>query len=157
MKTPTIPHDGRPAFTLEPYTNPAPLPSNMRLTEESELVGHTIAALITNPYGPAARRANSDCMVIVTQTRCWLVLQAEGDGDDGACISVRDSSYELSHALSDYLSAHDMLMAGLIGHSEYAVARAAEDAKASEALRLKDVERAASLRRELALLEATAK
>lgn len=155
MNTQTTSTDGRPVLALEPYADPAPLPSNMRLTKESELSGHTIAALITNPSGPAVTYSNSDFVVIVTATRCWLVLEAECD-DDSAHMSVRGATYDKA-SLNDYVSAHDMLMAGLIHQCQYEAARAQEAEKVKEAQRLKDIERAASLRRELALLEATAK
>lgn len=152
MKQTSTPTDDRPAFELASYDAPAPLPSDKRLTHESELKGHTITALITDPSGRLGSQAT---VVIVTETRCWLVLEAEsGDRDEDPSINVSGgNSYPPALTLSDYLSARDMFTAGLILQGEFDALWALE----LEKERLRKANRANQLRRELATLEAETK
>lgn len=134
-------NDGRPAFALESYSAPSPLPHDKQLTRESELVGHTIAAMVMEPCGAV----NAD-VVIVTETGCWLVIVAEVD-DDEPILNVNTSTVRV---LRDYLSAGDMLSAGLILEGEFDAIRTAE----MERERIVKQQRARNLRQEADRLEA---
>jgi hypothetical protein len=149
MKTTITPSDDRPDFALESYSAPAPLPHNQRLLHTAELIGHTIAAMIIDPCGSMA----SSCAVVVTETRCWLVIEAENDAiDEEPRISLARSGGP-SRVLSDYLTASDMLAAGLLHKGEFDAIRNIEIEKE----RQQKVDRAERMRKQLTALEAEIK
>lgn len=122
------------------------LDQEIQLRDMSDLVGHTIKAVIEHPAGKRDVQ-----VVIVTETGCWMALSAEGGSyDEAPTIEVEPSYYGASDIpLGDYLSAGDAFHSGLINQSTY------------ELLRLKEMEekeaekktKADRLRRQLAELE----
>lgn len=120
---------------------PEPLPEGVRLTDIHELAGHTIKAVFE---GMECKQPAD--LVIVTETRCWMALQAVEDGPDNTFIG---DSYGTSSNLGDFVAATDLLQAGCITGDEHVVLKAAEDkTKAEEQAR-----HAAYYRRKLAELE----
>ena len=132
------------SYAINPQSTP--LPRDCQIRDVKNLVGHTIKAVIENPTGPQ----NVD-VVIVTETGCWLALNAEGG-------SYEDKPYLVTHPpyaggadvpLEEYLSAQDALLAGLVNQPTYELLRARElEAEAAD-----KKARAEKLRRELAALE----
>ena len=120
------------------------LDQDIQLRSAESLVGHTIKAVIQSPGGK--RQAS---LVIVTETGCWLALDAENDGEC-AILEVDPPYYGGSDIpLGDYLSAHDAFTHGLINKPTHDVLKAKEDeAEAEEKKRKAD-----RLRKELAELE----
>ena len=120
------------------------LDKGIQLRSAESLVGHTIKAVIQSTGG---KRQVS--LVIVTETGCWLALDAQNDGDY-AILEVEPTFYGGADIpLGDYLSAHDAFMHGLINKPTHDFLRAKEDeAEAEEKKRKAD-----RLRKELAKLE----
>lgn len=124
---------------------PAPLPSGEQLRYFDQLVGHTILAVFEGSL--CAPHVD---VVIVTETKCWLVAHADHDGDS-AFIVVKD--YGLHHSLSHYVKAKDLFDAACINQGEFDVLRKAEEAReAVERERQKN-----QLRRQLESLENASK
>jgi len=116
----------RPAFELESYVDTS-LPSGIMLASESDLKGHTVLALITDPAG---KECGSGDVVIVTETLCWLVIRAEAEYDDELSIGILNSyrrGANKTERLTDYLSAGDMYSADLINKPEFDILVAKED------------------------------
>jgi hypothetical protein len=130
---------------------PEPLPANQQLTDVDQLQGHSILAVFDLPNG----RYQAD-LVIVTESGCWLVMNAEVDGcgEDAASIAVvRHRGYTTNQRdLSDYVSANELLRAGVINTGEHARLRAMEQEREAA----KNAETAARLRAQLARLELNA-
>ena len=145
----------RPAFELESYEDKT-LPEGKRLLTEEDLVGHNIKAMVTYPNGRLSYRAS---LVIVTETRCWLVLDTTESYscEEKASINVRQchsSGYSRNIApqaetLHDYLDASDMFHHGLISSAQRDALLEIEAAAESK----KKQEKAVELRKELAKLE----
>ena len=87
------------------------------------LVGHTIKAVIENPSGKRDVSA-----VLITETGCWLALDADGGTCDEKPYVTVDPPYAGSSdvPLSEYLTAVDMMHAGLINLPTYELLRAKE-------------------------------
>lgn len=125
---------------------PEPLPSGERFRYFEQLVGHKILAVFEDSLC-----ASHVDMVIVTETKCWLVAHADHDGDS-AFIVVNDEGY-YQKSLNDYVKAKDLMDSGCINQGEYEVLRKVE--KEREAVtreRQKDL-----LRRQLESLENASK
>lgn len=142
----------RPVFELESYDDES-LPHGKRLTDEGQLKGHTILAMLMDVSGPLAGGKET---VIVTETHCWLVLDSTDDQcyDEKAGIQIdlgssRWNSTRPEETLQDYLSAEELFDIGVIVASELDFLiekrnQAKKDEKAKEV---------ASLRQQLAELE----
>ena len=122
------------------------LDQEIQLRNLDDLVGHTIKAVIEHPMGK-----RDVAVVIVTETGCWLALNAEGGSyDEAPTIEVDPSYYGGSDIpLGDYLSAVDALHHGLINQATFELLRAKE-------IEEKEAEKKAKadrLRRQLAELE----
>lgn len=117
-----------------------------QLRSLEHLVGHTIKAVIENPCG---KRDVS--VVLITETGCWLALDADGGTHDEKPYVTIDPPYAGSSdvPLSDYLSAVDMVQAGLVNQATYELLREKERA-ARAAERKAEADR---LRRKLQELE----
>lgn len=147
----------RPPFELKSYED-ATLPVGQRLTDENQLDGHTIKAVISCPSG---RLGDQVDMVIVTETLCWLVLETSDNycHEERASVQVRQCSGgrwsnstqapKPAETLHDYLSAEQMLRYGLVSHGQHAALLALEK-EAEEKERSQKAER---LRKQLAELE----
>lgn len=133
-----------PPFELESYEDKT-LQVGTRLLDETELVGHTIKAVVDYPLGRLGSQVD---MVIVTETLCWLVLETEDSYscEERASITVRGRlySYQASETLHDYLNADQLLEYGLISSGQHQslteienAAKLAEQAKEVETLRAK--------------------
>lgn len=150
----------RPPFELESYEDQT-LPCGQRLSDERDLVGHTIKAVITHPTG---RLGDEVDMVIVTETLCWLVLEADQPYcvEERATVSVRpcrggqwshsSQAVKPAETLHDYLGAAEMLSNGLVSHPQYLALVQIEE-QANEDARQK---KADALRKQLAALEGSA-
>lgn len=128
---------------------PEPLPANLQLQDADELTGHSILAVFDSPNG----RYQVD-LVIVTATGCWLALEAETDGcgEDSASIQNvgRYRRYSTEPALlSDYVSAKELLRAGVINSGEHERLRAVEKEREAE----ENARKVGRLRQQLAMLE----
>jgi len=120
------------------------LDQETQLRSVNGLIGHTIKAVIQSTGG---KRQVS--LVIVTETGCWLALDAQNDGDY-AILEVEPTFYGGADIpLGDYLSAHDAFTNGLINKAAYDILKAKE----TEAEVAKINARAKRLREELAKLE----
>lgn len=142
-----------PAFELESYHDET-LPHNRRLESFQDLVGHTIAHVFDNccwqeGYGET---------IFVTETRCWLVLQAEDGGCDyQAEIKVAtDGEYGWERRkrgraalLSDYILPSDLFRAGLCTAAEMELLEQQQAKK----LEIERASQAEVLRAQLAELE----
>lgn len=119
---------------------------DIQLRNLEDLVGHTIKAVIENPVGK-----RDVAVVIVTETGCWLALNAEGGSyDEAPTIEVDPSYYGGSDIpLGDYLSAGDAFQNGLINQATYELLRVKEE----EARQAEKKAKAARLRKQLAELE----
>lgn len=144
--------NNRPEFSLEPYEDQA-LPHGKRLTDQEQLKGHTILAMLMNVSGPLAGGTET---VIVTETHCWMVLDSTDPQcyDDKAEIEIeRDpcqwNSSKSPETLQDYLSAEELFSIGVI----VAVERELLVEKRKQAEQQEKEKKAARLRRELAELE----
>lgn len=138
--------DERPDFELERYEDKT-LKHGEQLFDSSELVGHTILAVISDPAGPFSDGTE---IVIVTETRCWMVIEAE-DGyscEEAASAVIQHKGHGNSKVLNDYLSAADMRHAGLCGQGEYELLRKSETEREEK----KKAEKADRLRKQLAEL-----
>lgn len=142
----------RPPFELEHTTEPDPLPRDVQLADEDDLKGHTIAAVFIGPVG------RYQCeMVIVTETRCWLVFDTERDGgccdDDGGEIVVKGNRAHYGGAeatLADYVPARSLHAQGIISGSVLAQLQLVENERKAK-------EKADKVKRlELALQQAKA-
>ena len=149
MQTPTTASTESTAFALESYEDET-LPAGERLLTEEDLVGHTIKAVIIHPMGRLSDQAD---VVIVTNTLCWLVLQAEDSYscDERSSITVRGRTYgvDLSETLFDYLGASDMFRHGLVTDAQRDALLDIEAAKEQE----QNKKKADALRAQLAYLE----
>lgn len=121
---------------------PDPLPENERLKYWSDLEGHTIAATFEDPLG----RFDVE-LVIVTTTGCWLVVSSEIEDSEHSRIYVEQHTGEV---LSDFVSARELLNAGLISQVEFTQLDGVEKARKEE----ENKRKAERLRKQLAELEA---
>ena len=117
-----------------------------QLRSLEHLVGHTIKAVIENPCG---KRDVS--VVLITETGCWLALDTDGGTHDEKPYVMVDPPYASSSdvPLSEYLTAVDMMHAGLVNQATYELLREKERA-AQAAERKAEADR---LRRKLQELE----
>jgi hypothetical protein len=122
------------------------LDQDRQIRDWDGLVGHTIKAVVASPSGPMDVAA-----VIVTETGCWMAIDAEsGAHDEAPSVFVSFPYYGSDDVpLNQYLSAADSLHAGLINQATYQLLRAKEDAAKAESKKRK----AEHLRRQLAELE----
>lgn len=144
----------RPSFELETYEDQT-LAHNARLNELQNLVGHTV----THVFDRCQERGDTSELLLVTETGCWIVLEAKTDDWDKEYNTICVvADHELSSArrqlrrpelISDYISPEELFEAGLCGLGErdqlIAQKKALND-KARE-------EKAARLRAELTKLE----
>ena len=141
-------------FELTHPEPPPTLPVSKMLTSTDDLVGHTIRAVFDGPNGE--RKAE---MVIVTETGCWLALQAEAPdacGDDADILVCKDSAWsawgnrkgELC-TLADFVSPIQLHLEGIISSSELEYLNSAKQQRDAK----RNAERAARLRAEAARLE----
>lgn len=141
----------QPAFALESYQDKT-LPNGKQLLHLNDLVGHTIRAAVTDPSGQYQCHA-----VFVTETDCWLALDAELAGcciEDGIELKVcGDHWNKEAQTLSQYLSVADMRLANLATPGELAALQVIEDQKAAT----NKAEQVARLRLQLAELEGAGK
>ena len=135
-------------FTLTPDEPDAPLPEGERLNEDHELIGHKIIAVIE---GSLSRLADGNQMVLITETRCWMVIGAESECDSEYPRIIRD--YNRKETLHDWVSAADLLADGVITPAEAALLEKVEQEQA----RRKKEKQAEWLRAQLAELEGGAK
>ena len=141
MSTPT-----RPAFELQSYEDKT-LPEGVQLFSLEALAEHTIKAVVTDPDGELQCKA-----VFVTETNCWLALDAESAGcwEDGIDLKVcGDHWSQKTQTLSQYLSVQDMRNANLATPAQLAGLQAIEDERAAKV----KAEKADQLRKQLAELE----
>lgn len=129
---------------------PEPLPTNSRLTDEEQLIGHEIRAVFCSTSGTYG---HAD-MVIVTATGCWIVFEIDGSAIDDAELYVDRGRYisGTPTELIGYVSASDLLHANCVTDSEYRRLRALEDEHAETERQRK----ANHLRQQLAELEGKA-
>jgi len=122
------------------------LDQEIQLRSLEGLVGHTIKAVIESTGGKRHAR-----LVIVTDTGCWLALDATSDGDrDYEILEVDPPGLGMADIpLGDYLSAHDAFTHGLINKPTHNILRAKEE----EAVAAEKKRKADRLRKELAELE----
>ena len=136
-----------PAFALQSYEDKT-LPEGEQLFSLESLVGHTIRAVVTCPNGELQCQA-----VLVTETDCWLALDAEMAGccpEDGVDVKVCGDHWRpKSQTLSQYLSVEDMRFSNLATPAQLAGLQAIADQKAAA----EKAEKAARLRKQLAQLE----
>lgn len=127
------PGGAAPAFELESYDDTT-LASNARLNTAAELVGHQVIAVVEHPCGPHAGHAQ---LVIVTETFCWMVIEAKTSfsNDDDTYIAVRRAEGWVVPAttLADYLSADEQLSAGLIPEAVFDALKAKEESETAQA------------------------
>lgn len=95
---------------------PDPLPEGERFTRMEQLVGHTIKAVFED-----TTRAQ---LVIVTDTLCWIPLNADGDGDS-TYISVPYVGFQ--KGLTDFVPAGPLFHSGCITQADYAELKKVED------------------------------
>lgn len=134
-----------PAFELESYDDKT-LPHNKRLESFQELVGHTIAHVFDDCW----ELEGEGEVIFVTETRCWLVLDADVHLDEHAEIKVAtDTEFSWKRnqrgraaLLSDYVQPGELFHAGLCTAGELELLKqqqanrtAAEHAKQAEVLR----------------------
>lgn len=121
------------------------LDQDIQIRSLEGLIGHTIKAVM-KPTGK--RQAD---IVIVTETGCWLALQAEGGSYDEAPTLEVDPPYYGGQdiPLGDYLSAHDAFCNGLVNQPTYELLKAKEAEEAEAQKKVK----ANLLRKQLAKLE----
>jgi hypothetical protein len=115
-----------------------PQPTNGRITDFSEWQEKTIRCVISNPSGP---RGYSVSAVVVFEDDTWSTLIAQGAGacEDEAHITLGSDSLNPAR-ITDYLSAQDLLQAGMVNQAQFEHLRAIEDAKRKEHL-LRQAER----------------
>lgn len=95
---------------------PDPLPEGERFTRIEQLVGHTVKAVFEDTKGAQ--------LVIVTDTLCWLPMDADSDGDS-TYIAV---PYVGAHrTLTDFVPATPLFHAGCITQAAYADLKKIED------------------------------
>ncbi len=136
----------RPAFALTSYENKK-LPEGIQLFSLEDLEGHTIKAVVTDPGGELHCNA-----VFVTETDCWLALDAQMDGgwEDGVSLRVcGDQWRNTPQTMSQYLSVDDMMLANLATPAQLAGLQLIADQKAAQ----ERARKAEQLRKELAELE----
>lgn len=123
-----------------------PLDQDCQIRDWEGLVGHTIKAVIQSPAGALDVSA-----VIITETGCWMALDADGG-------SYEEKPYVEIHPpygggqdipLDRYVSATDMWQAGLINQSTHQMLRAKEEEKEAAERKVK----ADRLRKQLQELE----
>jgi hypothetical protein len=120
------------------------LDQEIQLRSLEGLVGHTIKAVIESTGGKRHVR-----LVIVTDTGCWLALDATNDGDY-AILEVDPPGLGMADIpLGDYLSSHDAFTNGLINKPTHDILWAKEE----EAVAAEKKRKADRLRKELAELE----
>ena len=121
------------------------LDQDVQIRSLEGLVGHTIKAVMV----PTGKRQAD--IVIVTETGCWLAIQAEGGTYDEDLTLEVDPPYYGSQdiPLGDYLSAHDAFHHGLVNQPTYELLKAKEQ----EAREAEKKVKADRLRKQLADLE----
>lgn len=125
---------------------PEPLPSNSRLTDEDQLIGHEVRGVFINTRGTYGHAA----MVIVTATGCWMVFDIDGVARDDASITVDAGHYQREPVeLIGYVRSFDLLHANCVTEPEYRRLVALEEAHAVTERQRK----ANHLRQQLAELE----
>ena len=122
------------------------LKKNRQLREWTDLTGHTIKSVIDYPCGKRNVSA-----VIITETGCWMVLDTEGNAFYEKPLILVDPPYcgGQDIPLDEYLSAREMLHAGLINDATYKVL---DDKQRQEADRAKKA-KVELLRKQLEELE----
>lgn len=130
-------------FTLTPAEPNEPLPEGIRLNYEYELVGHKIIAVIDEGL---SRLANGNEIVLITETRCFMVIGADRDGDHVWPQTLTD--YGNHETLHDWVSSSSLLAAGVISAGEAELLRKAEEEREQQE-RQQEAER---LRARLAVL-----
>lgn len=95
------------------------LPWNKRLLAESELEGHKILAVFLEPCNKHGE-SYAD-LVIVTETGCFLVFNAESDacGEDASIEVAGHWKYDKNVVLHDFVSAANLYSHGVVNHGEY--------------------------------------
>lgn len=124
-----------------------PLDQDCQIRDWDELVGHTIKAVIESPLGKRNVSA-----VIITETGCWMAIDADGGSlHDEKPYALIDPPYHGGGdiPLDQYLSANDLLRAGLINQATYQLLKEKEDQEAAAAKKAK----AERLRKQLQELE----
>lgn len=126
---------------------PDPLPTNSRLTDEDQLIGHEVRGVFINTRGTYGHAA----MVIVTATGCWMVFDIDGVALDDASITVDAGHYQRGPVeLIGYVRSFDLLHSNCVTEPEYRRLAALErEHEETERLR-----KANHLRQQLAELEA---
>lgn len=127
---------------------PEPLPSNSRLQNMEELIGHEVRAMFDDTRGIYGHAA----LVIVTATGCWLVLDIEGYGLDDAYVTAERDYSATPVELIGYVPSDQLLAANCITDAEYRRLKALEEQHAETERQRK----ANQLRRQLAELEGKA-
>lgn len=147
----------QPAFELESYEDTS-LPHGERLTNEDQLKGHTVKAVVDHLQGRLGHQAE---MVIITETLCWLVLDTSNNycSEEKAGIEVRQChGGRFSHTrksttpvetLHDYLGADVMFRYGLVSAGQHIALLAIEAAAEQK----ENQEKASLLRKQLSELE----
>lgn len=99
------------------------LSQDCQIRDFDDLVGHTIKAVIT----PSGKRDVS--LVIVTETGCWIAFDAEGGSADEKPYIEIDPPYSGGRdiPLDQYLTAGDLLHAGLINQPTHELLKEKED------------------------------
>lgn len=108
------------------YPLPEPLPANKHL-HWHELVGHTIKAVIEDPAG-----GRSVDVLIITETNCFIPIQAQPEDEDTASISTCHRSWGGESVISEWASARELLDAGAINAGEYQALKEAEERRKAE-------------------------
>lgn len=124
---------------------PEPLPTNSRLTDEDQLIGHEVRAVFMSTRGTYGYAE----MVIVTATGCWLAFHIDGCGEDSSLAVDRGYYHREAIELIGYVPAADLLHRNCVTDSEYRRLLAVEEEQ-------KETERqrkANQLRQQLAALE----
>jgi hypothetical protein len=125
---------------------PEPLPENLRLTRLEQLVGHTILGAFESRQS----FDNGDSIVLVTQTNCWMVIDADTDGGSSSTYAQIDNHVGYPRKpITDYVEPAELLEARCITQAEHD----AVVAKEAEEKRQRDQARADRLRAELRRLE----
>lgn len=132
-------------FELTPYEAKA-LPEGKRLTSFEGLVGHTIKHVCEAPMGHAGQGLGA---IFITETLCWLPVQAHDNGFDGAP-SLSVHRYSQEHLLSDFMTAYELHAAGLLTDAQRDHMQVQEREREAE----KNRRQAAYLRDQAAKLEA---
>ena len=124
---------------------PKPLPMNAHLTQWSQLVGHTVKAVIDAPCGKELCDA-----LIITDGNCWLALEAESNSTGEGTLEIIGRGYSTApRFISDYASATELFEVGAVSQSEFAILDSAEKARKAK----NTADQVARLRAQAARLE----